>query len=256
MLFNIFSEVKSKLSWIIAGVVIIAVVLTIIIMYRSCTADKQPTYSSSYVNDLKQQIKIYKDDSGSTHARLDLIIYNTTTDKIVYAHTVDSLSKLLKIKPTEITQYIQAVTKDSSKGSFKLDTIHKTNSTVYDKGHIMPPTFIDSSINLKVNDGYLNFNGNLLTDQYTYTYIDSLNIIQFTEPTGFLGLKQKTYLDIYSNNKNTTIKNAKGFMVQDKYYNLLSLGIGAGVTYYNSKWQVFPVGTLTVPILTIKAKRK
>ena len=254
----LLSQIKAKYILILKIVGIIILILVVFFSIKSCQKPIEPTYTDTYINDLKQQIKIYKDDSGRVHARLQEISFSRDNDKVLYSRQVDSLSKLLKIKPKQINNISQASTETTNNGTVKTEeTITNKNTKGTINGKDTSYITKDTIYALKVNDGHLMFAALVGKDssEYNYAYKDSLTFIQYQQNYGFLGLKKKNMLDISSSNPKTTITNAKGYSIQDSYKNFISIGIGAQYSYMGtSGWKVTPGIGVYFDLITIKRK--
>ena len=254
----LLSQIKAKYTLILKILGIIILILVLFFFIKSCKKPIEPDYKETYINNLKQQIKIYKDDSGRIHARLQEISFSKENDRVLYIREVDSLSKLLKIKSKQIDHVAQASTETKDSGKVKTNEVI-TDKTKKDVINGRDTTYLvkDTSYALKVDDGHLKFNGLVSKDstKYNYVYKDSLTFVQFHENYGFLGLKKRNLLDVSSSNPKTTITNAKGYSIQDSYKNFISIGIGAQYSYMGaSGWKVTPGIGVYFDLITIKRK--
>jgi len=253
---NIISQLKNnwpKIQKILKYLGLVVILLILInFIYQKCNRGDNVSYTQEYVNKLNQQIKVYKDDSGITHARLKEIDFDRNNQKVLYERQVDSLATALKIKSKSINAVTNVTTVTIGNGTVHVDQNYDSTKDSNSNKFIVDTTNI-----FRINDGFLNLKGRIKRKMldYNYSYKEDLTIVQYSRNSGFLGLKKENYIDISSSNKNTEITNATNYVIKDKYVNFISLGVGAQMSYYNGNWIVTPGIGLYLDLFTIKRKK-
>jgi len=187
-----------------------AVLIICILSVRSCT--KPDIVVQPKIEEIKQTAPThYTDKGGTEHAEKMVAIGEVNALRGSYQHTIDSLSKLLKVKPKMIREIVQAGTETS--GDFI-------------------PTYIlvdDSSNQLGVSyqDKWLKISGVTNSDtSWKYSITDSFTAVTYLKKTGLF--RRTLFLDAFAENPNTHIRGLTGIRVERP---VKKFGVGLNVSY-------------------------
>lgn len=243
---NFFSFLQTN-SNTVKNILLIVLLIFVLLSLKKCNDNKNIINDFKKVTELqKQQIKYWQDDSGRVHSQIEAISADKVVIQTLYKKELDSLGKELKVKSDQIKEYVSIISQSHGEGEGHLeqvtDTVYKYNSTTKIK--------IVRSV-LPVNDGYLNFVANINKDssfKYHYTYTDSLSIKKYTVKYGLFNLKERTYLDVTSKNKNAKITGLTQFSVDDNIKTKrFSVVLGPGLSWTGGT-TVKPTVNLTVGV--------
>lgn len=217
---------------------LISLVILTLISIRSCKNNNLTKNQLKIANDsLNMKIKDYVDENNKYHAQIrqlelsnaELKSVNSNLE-IYYKSKIDSISKILKIKSSQIVEYLSII--NSAKGS---------GTTPIIKQEIPTKEEIKRTYKFGVKDSYLTFDG-ILNSQidsltYEYTYSDKLLLTNFYKRKGILGWRKEYYWDATLSNPNAKIIGLEQFKkVKTKYNNwVVSVGTSYG---FDSKFKL------------------
>jgi hypothetical protein len=225
--------------------IIFLIIVFLFMCVKSCNEKKEISDSYNKAILLKeQQIKSYKDDSGRTHVTVIEQENSLAVLHALYANTIDSTAKLLKIKDDRIKELVKISFQSDNAGIGYLskDTI-LIHDTLNGQPHI---SFDTSKFKLNVADNYLTFRAIIDKNNHyswNYDYKDTLNYVSYIKKYGFLNLKSETIIDISMGNKNSKVTGVTQIKVLDFYkpkhfsvgpyvgYGLNGYQIGVGIQY-------------------------
>lgn len=232
-------ELKERINysqgWLMknrALIMFVVVALYALFMTKSCMNEK--TQNQNLIEALKnenQKVTYWKDKNGVEHAKVIEIQLTHEQMDALHQGKLDSMANLLKIKEKQITQYIAITTSTHGQFSTPVDTVYESD-TVYLPSDTVKPVITHNPI-LKMNykDGWLDFKGDIHKGRFygEYTMKDSLTFVTYYKNTGFLGLGRRVhYLDVKSDNPNTTILNAKDYKFVEPKDKHVGFGIIGG----------------------------
>ena len=169
----------------------------------------------------------YLDDSGKKHTETTVIaVVNTASLNDIYAHLIDSISKVLHTKGKDIksTALIGTITESSFKPSIEM--VKKPLSK--DSASSQELTFQNEDAKVDYKDKYLTLHGNTNKDSlWHYSVTDSLIIVTYLKRKGWF--EQQLYIDASTANPNTTIKGMKAIAIDG--FNPHKWGIGIQLGY-------------------------
>lgn len=182
----------------------------------------------------KQEVKYWKDESGNAHATIKKVMY----EKEQMKSEVDSIAKVLKIKPKKIIQYVQATA--------KIDTIIKpeyTTVVIKDTIKIGDTTRVDSTIGYKLDyrdSVFLSIKGVVPSKEGLQVKAQAtLSVTDYWKRKWFLG-KKKYYFDIGTDNPYITFTNAKSLTLRPPPKLRIRPGIGVGINYNQTTHKLSP----------------
>ena len=215
--------------------------------YFNAKAEKQQI--SDILKHKDDSLIVYKDKNGVLNSKISEIQGNADVIKQVYGKTIDSLAGALKIKSSQIQEYIQIVT--STKGNFKakIDTVIKRD-TINNGGDFAFGIVSDTSYPIKFDDGYLSLNALYTTQgdsiKGSYKFNDQLTVTSFYERHGllkFLGIGRKDYfLNASSTNPNCVVTGLRNFRVVTESNKKISIGPNISVIYNKGVQVVVGIG--------------
>ena len=224
-------------------VLIIICLSLVFISIKSCTDKEKLNSSYQTVLSLKnQQVQQYIDENGRLHSKILVNQSSSAVIDAVYKKQIDSISNILKIKSSSITDFnsdnIESHDNGISTYTSNIKYIHDT---------INGKVIIDTSIiTLNENDGYLKFNANVYKNgkyKWNYDYKDTLTQVIHTQKYGFLNLKTKTLVDISMSNPNSKVTGISEFKINDNdKLGKFSVGPYIGITYDNKIKPSFGIG--------------
>lgn len=199
--------------------------------------EKQYTEAIAWANGKDETVKKYMDDNNDMHDKIQTMTVDRTAFINANKKFVDSIAKLNRVKPKNITSITTVSESTSDSFSAAIDTpeitIADPNISKPGKGDsikVRTANFKDKSLVFKEYIGKDSIFGK-------YTYTDSLIYVGSQKRSGFLGMgKMKTFLDVSSNNPNTVITNAKSVqLVKVKDYKW-TVGPYIGYGYDGLRW--------------------
>ena len=193
---------------------VVAVVFLSILLVTTC--NKKNKVIDNYSTILKihnYTIKYSKDVNGNTHAEKQVAEADIKSLHDVYGNTIDSLTKLLKIKDKQLQSYTGISTKDTGTVKLRVDTIYTDSISQY---------------NFNYKDKWLTINGYLNQDSHLdYTINDSLGITVYNKKQG-LFKSPVTIINVYSLNPREKINGITNFQILTKTPSRFGLGLYAG----------------------------
>lgn len=195
------------------------------LLYRGCVklSSKNAMIKnlSSLVQNSDVQIKEYSDKYGKLHYQFESVKMEKELLRIAYSNRIDSISKLIKIKASNV----QAVTQVTSETKHELkpevitiiDTFNGERRFKFKDG--------DEWFAI-VGGGYIDSVGRVNRLNLSYNSKDSLYITEFTKKSLFK--PSKTIIDIYNSNPHNSISGVSKIEVKEKKRRF---GIGVQVGY-------------------------
>jgi len=198
---------------------------------------KQYSEAVAWANGKDETVKQYRDENNDMHDKIQTM----TIDRDAFIATnkvfIDSIAKLNKIKSKNVTNITTVSTSTTGTFSAAIDT---PEITIADPNTGNP--LIKDSIKVRTanfQDKFLVFKEYIAKDSIygKYTYTDSLIYVGSQKHSGFLGMgKMKTFLDVSSNNPNTTITNAKSVELTKVKDFKWTVGPYVGYGFDGNKW--------------------
>ena len=216
---------RNKVNLLIAGLILYALFAT-----KGCLNNKAERNSmAEAVKDKDAKITYWKDKAGIEHEISSQINGDLKTIKLLYQNKLDSITKSLKIKEKQVTDYIEIVKETKGKIHSRIDSFVETSvKEIPGKDNYIIQT---KYIGTDYNDKWITFNAKIKNGAFDaiYTTRDSITLIGYWAKTGFLHLgKKEYYLDINSANPNSNLLNQKNFKVTDIKQNKVGIGIISG----------------------------
>lgn len=153
---------------------------------------------------------VYKDSKGIEHTVIDnnlnsIIDQEATRQAAGLQPVIDQVANNLNIKPSQVEAVTEIATKTvrDSLAFMKKQLENATKLTFYYK---------DKYLTLKVNTNPLD---TLDIGNFSYSYNDSLKIVQYHKKAWFLAAK-KSYIDISSADPNTTVMGVKKLTIEQR----------------------------------------
>lgn len=212
--------------WVLFGLLIV-----IFLLVDSCNRKKR----DREISELKKEVQYWKDESGNAHAKLQesLLTQEDMREK------VDSIAKVLNIKPKQVTRYVKVGlgvdTTVTAKVTPKVDP--KKNDTIPcpEGGSVVveKPTYL-----LEYSDStFLRIKATVPSDpqQIEVGLNANLTFTNYYKRKKVLGIipvgKKVEYIDIGTDNPYIKITNAEAARIIPKPKLKVRAGIGFGLTY-------------------------
>lgn len=196
--------------------------IAILSWFQTC---KKKNEALAKLEQSEKQVIYWKDESGNTHATLKKVQY----EKAQMRKQVDSIAEVLKIKPKQITTYIEA--------DAKIDTVIKpvyTTTYLRDTIKVGDSIRVDSIIAYKLDfkdSVWLSIKGTVPSkDGLQVTLQAKISVTEFYTKKWFLGRKTG-YFDITTDNPYINLTNAKSLTLRPSPKFRIRPGIGVGITY-------------------------
>jgi hypothetical protein len=190
------------------------------------------------VNDSTRNImKLIVDENGKLHSRVESFEVDRKTFEVTHKAYVDSLTKVLNIKPKDLKSIIVVTTDNHGSFVTGLDTNSRVNVSINGKDTVKDTVRYFTFDYDK--DKWLKFKGKIDSGNIfvEYKFTDSLTIVTFQKKTGFLGLgKMKTFADVKSENPNTTYNSLKHIELTNIKNKHWGFGPYVGYGYNGNIW--------------------
>ena len=174
----------------------------------------------------------YNDDGGTVHTEIPVEqvdiaginkFYQQYYDEY-YSHIVDSLTKLLHSKASNVSTIIEAGTQTE-------ETFIPNLDTAYDDANVMQP------VEINYKDKWLQLHGWLTDDSsWSYKAKDSLIFVVYAKKSGFLNLRSTLYMDAFSMNPHTQINGLRGINLNSSPFKKWGLGFSGGYMFNGQKF--------------------
>lgn len=223
----------TKREKIFAAIGVVLLVLAIFFWRRTIYENEQMKSISSQNAALTGQVTSYKDENGKLHGKVEVLTGDKDAYTALYQHSLDSIAKVIGVKPKNITGVIQTGIKDSGHiNTKKVDTVQ-----VYVKGKDGKVDTVEA-YDISYNDTWISFKANLNSGNFTadYTIRDSLTYTEYFKRKGFLGLGKKVnYLDVTATNPNISFTSMKSIVLTNEKPNRLSIGPYIGYDVFSRR---------------------
>lgn len=183
---------------------------------------------------IKTPVHHYRDNGGTDHAEKPVAEASLKVIEASYKKTIDSLTGLLKIKPKQVNEIVQAGTLVES--YFRPDINYIPNSIPFhDTINICGDTIFPSSIEINYQDAWLTLRGVLNEDSsWHYSLRDSLSFITYKKKTGFL--KRELFLDAFSMNPGSTITGLTAIKITEARPKKWAVALFGGYGWNGKQW--------------------
>ncbi len=203
------------------------VYITIIILLLLFTTLNN-TEKNQIISKEQAKAKVWKDKYGNEHATVEELIVNNLEMNFI----VDSISKVLKIKPKQVTSYVKAKASiDTTITLQKPDTVLKIDTVTLDDGS----TRLDTTIQYKLSfrdSTFLSIEGVVPESPQTLKVKAEakISVTDYWKRKWFLG-KKTFYTDITTNNPYIHLDGAQSVKREPKPTLKIRPAIGFGGTY-------------------------
>lgn len=205
-------------------ITIVATVLATIFAIKQC--NEKRTYFGN-LNKAKQETCHWYDKYKREHAQVEQTQGSYEVARLLYAHQLDSMAALLKVKPKQIVRidYIDHEVHDTVEFETRVDNQWLWNDLGCD-------TMVQ---HFNYADSFALITGTVYKNKtkLVYDIQDSLYATTYTKSSGFLGLNKTTYYDVYSNNPKARAKGNKSLQIAEKPKNF-GFGVQGGVGFAGS----------------------
>lgn len=229
---------KLTIKELLLTAVLVIVSILGILQYTSKLHVMDQYSEAMAVNDsTKNVMKLIVDDNGKLHSRVASFEVDRKAFEVTHKAYVDSLTKALGIKPKDLTSIVVVATDNHGKFQTGLDTNEHVVTSFNGKDTVRD-TLRYYTFNYD-KDKWLKFKGKIDSGKITaeYKFTDSLTITTFQKRTGFLKLGAvKTFVDIKSENPNTTYNSLKSIQLTDIKNRHWGVGPYVGYGYNGEKW--------------------
>lgn len=187
-------------------------------------------------------ISYYKDKTGKLQAQVISAQGSADIINSFYKPTIDSLSKQLGVKASQIQSYIGLIDSLSNTFITNIDTMY-VHDTISKSTGIVIST--DTSYRINYLDKWLSFSGSFKANSSLFTgsyqLKDSLTIVNYSKKSGFLGFgPMQYYIDVSSNNPNETITSIKNFSITGQTPKRFGVGPAIIGTFQSGKVSIVP----------------
>lgn len=173
----------------------------------------------------------WRDKYNNEHAKVVLL----SLEKGEMSKKVDSLAKILKIKPKQVTKYVKADVKIDTIVTARLDTITKTDTITGKVDTLYSLNFMDSST-FEKNKKFIEIQATVPSNPQKIRIAVWADIVvaDYWERKKILGMsigRKVYYTDIGTDNPYIQITNAQSARSKDQPRLRLKTGLGVGVNY-------------------------
>lgn len=174
---------------------------------------------ANIINLDKKPPVVYKDETGKTHAKKEVIIVTDDQAALLYKSQRDSLAKQLKIQERQIVGLTTA--------SGKAEINFTPTMTLQDRDSLrnLAATQID------YESKWFDLHGRTDKPNFRATFRDSITLAFIKEKYGFLNLKDRISADIHSENPHMQYTNVRSWAVPEGRNNKARIGFGVTAGY-------------------------
>lgn len=193
----------------ISGIVVIAgLCIALFISVDRCNKNrKDADTNAGLATALQAKVSNWKDKYGTEHAEKLALVGNVKQLKAANIHLIDTVAKLLKVKPKHIRNISAGSIETSREVITKIDTLFLTADST------------KQAYSFTYQDKWLDLKGEIEQEQIRMRY-RSFDSVVFTtyekKRKGFLNFHRDVYVDGYSTNPHSRVKGITGIKVSEE----------------------------------------